>query len=230
MEKKIFHENRSDDTEISYYTMLQDFKIIVLLSQITTLNSYFDVSREKDHELLIIDVKYHNQVTDKFFNWNILRRFENIYSFFNTVKIYTIKNKLIIDNRDIGNKLELIFNLEVNEYKSRLDLIIEVLNRLARLKIKIALEFLELSRYSFNCFNEDIKPKEGYIMKRSDNSRPGCIKAIISCPGISYFFLKWNVRWFVLKDDMICYMNSSSSNIAKDVIYVKKRYFGLIKS
>jgi hypothetical protein len=94
------------------------------------------------------------------------------------------------------NKLELIMSLHIEEYKQRLDLIIEVLNELARMKVKLALEFLEISRYSFNCFNDDNKPKEGYILKRNDSTR--IYKFYKKMSG--YFFL-----FFKMEYKMACF-------------------------
>ena len=75
------------------------------------------------------------------------------------------------------------------------------------------LEFLEISRYSFDSFHEGKKPKEGYVQKKTNRgSFVQCIFCLLPC-----FCKTWQKRWFVLKDDMICYLDNSSSSIGKDV-------------
>lgn len=98
---------------------------------------------------------------------------------------------------------------------------IEVINFLSKFQqvraMSTFLEFFEISRHSFDNPTEITKPMENYILKRS-NSRQGSILSTIFC-----CFRFWQKRWFVLKDDMIFYLDSASSDLAKDV-----KFFNLI--
>jgi hypothetical protein len=78
------------------------------------------------------------------------------------------------------------------------------------------LEFLEISRHSFDCFNDGNKPKEGYVLKKSfsenDNHLLNKICRVCCCQ-------RWQTCWFVIKENMVCYLDNSSSDIGKEVNY-----------
>jgi hypothetical protein len=55
-------------------------------------------------------------------------------------------------------------------------------------------------------------------MKRAESKRKTTFAVICYC-----LFCKcktWKKKWFVLRDDMICYMRDSSSAIGKDVNFI----------
>jgi hypothetical protein len=123
--------------------------------------------------------------------------------------------------------------MKYEDYRTKHTSIIEVLNnflKFEKLRARLSfLEFLEISNYSFDGFNEGVKPKEGYVLKQSNIRKSTSILRCI-CACFICCCKKWQMRWFVLKDDMICYLDNSSASIGKDVhIYNKRRYFGLIK-
>ena len=83
-------------------------------------------------------------------------------------------------------------------------------------------EFFEISSHSFVSYNNGVKPKEGYISKRSEYSlcQATCIelcKCVKCCCCASY--IKY---WFLLKEDMICYLDSSTSQIGKNTFWFDK--------
>jgi len=116
-------------------------------------------------------------------------------------------------------KFEYFINSDAKEYSRKYYLVVEFLNELTKISILrdqiFFLEFFEISRNTLDCITEENKPKEGYIHKRSDNKRRTSFALVFCC-----LFCKcksWKKRWFVLRDDMICYMKDSSSAIGKDV-------------
>ena len=80
-------------------------------------------------------------------------------------------------------------------------------------------EFFNISTASFNQYNEGIKPFEGYVYKKAD---PHCLRKAFSivCYCIEYFaFAQYNLRWIVVKDDCIYYMDKSDSENGKNVYF-----------
>ena len=78
-------------------------------------------------------------------------------------------------------------------------------------------EFFNISTASFNQYNEGIKPFEGYVYKKAD---PHCLRKAFSivCYCIEYFaFAQYNLRWVVVKDDQIFYMDESTSENGKTI-------------
>ena len=80
-------------------------------------------------------------------------------------------------------------------------------------------EFFNISSTSFNQYNEGSKPLEGYVHKKAD---PQCLRKAFSyvCYCIEYFaFAQYNLRWIVVKDDCIYYMEKSDSENGKNVYF-----------
>lgn len=135
-----------------------------------------------------------------------------------------VKNAIKIDDNELMIKFDLFRMIDITQYNYKNNILLSVLNDIInnpKLKsmIKI-LEFLELSLHSFENYDTNdffIKPKEGYILKRSK------LKKYLSC--LQYFCCSnreccsvWQRRWFVLKDDMIFYLDNSFSSIGKEVL------------
>ena len=88
--------------------------------------------------------------------------------------------------------------------------------------ILIFKEFFNISVGSFNQYNSGNKPFEGFCYKKAD---PKCIRTAfsIACNCIEYFaFSQYNLRWIVVKDDCIYYMNKSNSEAGKNVYFFDK--------
>ena len=80
-------------------------------------------------------------------------------------------------------------------------------------------EFFNISAGSFNQYNSGNKPFEGKCYKKAD---PKCIRTAfsIACKCIEYFaFSQYNLRWIVVKDDCIYYMNKSNAESGKNVYF-----------
>ena len=85
--------------------------------------------------------------------------------------------------------------------------------------ILIFKEFFNISVGSFNQYNSGSKPFEGFVYKKAD---PKCIRTAFSivCCCIEHFaFTQYNLRWIVVKDDCIYYMNQSNSDSGKNVYF-----------
>ena len=80
-------------------------------------------------------------------------------------------------------------------------------------------EFFNISVGSFNQYNSGSKPFEGYCYKKAD---PQCLRTVFSyaCKCIEYFaFSQYNLRWIVVKEDCIYYMDKSNSETGKNVYF-----------
>ena len=80
-------------------------------------------------------------------------------------------------------------------------------------------EFFNISGGSFNQYNSGSKPFEGYCYKKAD---PQCLRTVFSyaCKCIEYFaFSQYNLRWIVVKDDCIYYLDKSNSETGKNVYF-----------
>jgi hypothetical protein len=89
------------------------------------------------------------------------------------------------------------------------------------------LEFIEISNFGGELISEGNIPKEGYILKKSQRKRYGCFLNFITC-GLINCCNHWQKRWFILQDEMICYLENSTSNLGKDVrfnFFIFKRIF-----
>ena len=85
-------------------------------------------------------------------------------------------------------------------------------------------EFFNISVGSFNQYNSGSKPFEGYCYKKAD---PQCLRTAfsIACKCIEYFaFAQYNLRWIVVKDDCIYYMDKSNSEMEKMFIFLIEIY------
>ena len=99
------------------------------------------------------------------------------------------------------------------------DEILEFYNNPKIKNIQCFKEFLRISQTSFISDNFGVKPLEGYAYKKAE---PRCFRKFLR---ISFFcfelcyFKGWNKRWIVLRDDMICYLNSPTTLVGKNVYW-----------
>ena len=85
-------------------------------------------------------------------------------------------------------------------------------------------EFFNISSASFNQYNEGVKPYEGYVYKKAD---PQCLRKAfsIACYCIEYFaFAQYNLRWMIVKDDCIYYMDKSDSEAGKHIYFFDRGF------
>ena len=80
-------------------------------------------------------------------------------------------------------------------------------------------EFFEISNHSFVAVNNGIKPKEGEITKQAEYSvcQQTCIDMCHCVKGICC--AGKNKYWFLLKPDMICFLDNSRDNIGKGTFW-----------
>lgn len=116
-------------------------------------------------------------------------------------------------NKLLEKSIEQIKYPEINNL---LNIINEILKYEELKMSRHFIEFLEISQYGLDLLYDGTITKEGYILKKSKNKRYGCFLKFITCCLINCCNC-WQKRWFILQDEMICYLESSVSNIGKDV-------------
>jgi hypothetical protein len=124
-------------------------------------------------------------------------------------------------NNDLQLNIKKLLEKSLEQFKLiEIEVILNIINEILKYEeIKMStrfIEFLELSQYGLDILYDGTITKEGYIYKKTKNKRHGCFVKLITCCLIK-FCNCWQKRWFILQDDMICYLESSVSNIGRDV-------------
>ena len=199
--------------------LLQEFK--AEYSSVSSLLSSSNSSlNEKDHFDVIkfsIKVKavYH-------YSWEVYRKPSEIKKNFADISSELSKKNIILS----GNKNEYFtivagwtddsIQIHINEIENYYKAFFQDFQVYNTLAFK---EFFNISVGSFNQYNSGSKPFEGYCYKKAD---PQCLRTAfsIACKCIEYFaFAQYNLRWIVVKDDCIYYMDKSNSDAGKNVYF-----------
>ena len=131
---------------------------------------------------------------------NFMEPSGNIANIFSTVSTWS-EDSIQMHIKDIENYYKSLFN-DPKVYNT--------------LQFK---EFFNISVGSFNQYNSGSKPFEGYCYKKAD---PQLLRTIFSyaCKCIEYFaFSQYNLRWIVVKEDCIYYLDQSNSETGKNVYF-----------
>ena len=189
------------------------------ISQI--LKNFIQTSSNKDEDLLQFDITLE---TNEKFNWTVYHKANEIRE-----NMKSIQTEISIENIKINAKIQQIIN---NLKNSSIDSILMDKEKMKEIEKGYSdllldfkdssfylMEFFNISLGSFSHYNGGKKPFEGYIEKKSDPRIYRKLLGIV-CPCIENFiFTKYNKRWFVLKDDMIYYSNSSQDSTGKNVYW-----------
>ena len=199
--------------------LLQDLKVeFTSVSQLLTSSSV--TLHQKDHfDIIKLSIKV-KAVYD--YNWDVYRKPSEIKKNFADISSEISKNGSALS----GTKSDIFANVaswpeesiqmhisEIENYYKTLFQDNEIYNTLA------FKEFFNISAGSFNQYNSGSKPFEGYCYKKAD---PQCLRTVFSyaCFCIEYFaFSQYNLRWIVVKDDCIYYMDKSNSESGKNVYF-----------
>lgn len=132
-------------------------------------------------------------------------------------------------NVDLQLNINKLLEKSLEQFKQiEIEVILNIINDILKYdEIKKStrfIEFLELSQYGLDILYEGTITKEGYIYKKTKDKRHSFFTKLITCCLIKYFNC-WQRRWFILQDDMICYLESSVSNIGRDVMSINNNIF-----
>ena len=213
-----------DEDQDKIQVLIQDLKAeFTSVSQLLTSTSL--TLHQKDHFDIIkftIKVKAVYEYT-----WEVYRKPSEIKKNFAEISSEISKNGSALS----GTKSDIFANVaswpdesiqmhvsEIENYYKTLFQDTEIYNTLA------FKEFFNISVGSFNQYNSGSKPFEGYCYKKAE---PQCLRKVfsIACKCIEYFaFSQYNLRWIVVKDDCIYYMDKSNSETGKNVYFFDKDF------
>ena len=198
---------------------LQEFKA-EYTSVTNILDSGLDQLKDKDKFDII---KFTIKVKAVYiYQWEVYRKPSEIKQNFEEIHSELIRNFM----EPSGEKAEIFANVstwednsfqmhikDIEKYYKTLFIDVRIYNTL------VFKEFFNISVGSFNQYNSGSKPFEGYCYKKAD---PQCLRTAFSyaCKCIEYFaFSQYNLRWIVVKEDCIYYMDKSNSETGKNVYF-----------
>ena len=163
------------------------------------------------------------------YSWKIYKTIKQIKELFDQMKKEMSKRE-VVDNNIIA-KCKLIKNYTSGEVFKNIDKIIEymmyIYNATNPNPPESLKEALRISKISFSDGN-GIKPFEGYALKKAEPRGMRNVLKYIFPPSEYIFFHAWNKRWIVLKNDMICYLNSPNILIGKNVYWFDEEIYLIV--
>ena len=200
---------------------------------IETINFKLSFEIAKEHKILqlinirnleltntLINVIFVNDNNNQI-SWTISKSFSQIQDFLISFERIIINSKFNED--DLINDLVIFLK---RDYKSKgfYDDFLKFANLITASYKKIRnmiffLEFFEISLYSFETLEKGIKYKEGYILKKRRKKVPNnsCFQLLFCC-GICQCKV-YSKQWFILKEDMMYYIEKSYNILAKDIVW-----------
>ena len=159
------------------------------------------------------------------YTWDVYRKPSEVKKNFADISSELAKNNIQISSNKadifttVGGWMEETIPTHISEIQNYYKILFQDKQIYNTLAFK---EFLNISVGSFNQYNSGSKPFEGYCYKKAD---PHCLRTAfsIACRCIEYFaFAQYNLRWFVVKEDCIYYMDKSNSDTGKHVYFFDK--------
>ena len=196
-----------------------EFIITSITPTKTTINNILDISTNYNDDIFMFEIKGKTKLNSEI-NWKIYKSHQEIKDLFENIRMEL--NKKNISNTYILNTCKLIkgyLNEEITDnIKTISEYIMNFYNSEDGNKLEILNKALSISVISFvnNC---EIKPLEGYALKKAESRFLRSMLKTIFFPLEYLFFKEWNKRWLVLKDEMICYLNSPKTLAGKNAYW-----------
>ena len=224
------------ELQIVDYNVKQNYPIVKNIS----LTSQSNIEHSFSTNIIIISLEYID-TNNKKYNWEIRQTYklfkemtkfcesrlpERKKTINHTLNNFEKEEKLKKEKTLSPNYLDIfykVYNLSFSKIKElpKNDLInfIQLILKSFLFNFYTVKEFFEISDHSFIQSNNGIKPKEGLITKQAEYSI--CQSTIIDmCHCIKCFCYTGNNKyWFLLKNDMICFLDSSRSDIGKGIFW-----------
>ena len=201
--------------------ILEDINLIIVNGHLSTTNEILEKETEKNEDMFIFDIT--GKTSTFTISWKIYRNAKQIREIFSNLKKNLLKNNIFSKEDPIIEKCQKVKDFTSGELYKNInkisDDILEFYNNPKIKNIQCFKEFLRISATSFISDNFGKKPLEGYAYKKAE---PRGFRFLLrySFFCLEYCFFKgWNKRWVVLKDDMICYLNSPTTSVGKNVYW-----------
>ena len=199
--------------------ILSELIINSIIPQTSTTNEILGTKNQKNKDIIIFEIIGQNFVSQ--ISWKIYKTNKQIRDLFSQTKKEMTKNNTITD--EITKICKTVADYTDGEIYKNLEKIanniIYLYNKTNAKHCTAFKEGLNISSTSFIYENNGVKPFEGFAYKKAE---PRCMRTIfkiVCLPLECCIFKSWNKRWVVLKEDMICYSNDSSTLVGKNVYW-----------
>ena len=216
---KIFNTAQGDYLQSYFKDKSFEFEINVDLVKednelVTHLKNY-----NAENKNCVLSVTYYKESVQT--SWCIIKSYEQINLFLVYLsKIYEYDGF----DPQIQEIIAYLYNKDLNScdpkfFEEFFEFFKKIIQTDALKRKMFVLEFLEMSVYSFNSLIDGVKHKEGFIefLTLPKNSKKTIYKC--SCNSVkneykNAYFVK---RWFILKEDIMFYLDNSCAEYGKDV-------------
>ena len=200
--------------------IFSEFYISSIIPHSSTANQILEKKDYKYNEdIIIFEINGKTKISE--ISWKIYKTHKQVRELFNQTKKELSKRNLL--DEEISVLCKTVNDYTNGEIYRHIDQIskdiIYLYNNTGAKQCESFREGLRISATSFLYENNGIKPVEGYAYKKAE---PRCLRTIfrIFCfPFESCIFKSWNKRWIILKDDMICYLNTPNTLVGKNVYW-----------
>lgn len=184
-----------------------------------------NLKTKKEVEIIFFYLSYNSPIS--VFKWDITKTLKSFKNLIAKIQFEITNQNLKAPGKRLTYLMNMIPESNFVQLKAREEEIKEFIDLLGiyePLKQAVFLhEYFEVSRHSFIPYNNGIKPKEGYICKQSEytNCQKTCI-SLCACIECCCCCTSWLKCWFLLKPDMLCYLDDSTSSIGKGTFWFDK--------
>lgn len=214
-------DNVDNESISSTRSSLYQQKIRLAPVKVLPLSQIINKVLLDDRVVLVIKVFYYIDNKDPF-TWELFKSYKQLRKLFKLLnRIINSQSLNFYLKRSLALNFFYLESLKADKLEGKEAMIIDVLNYILsfpELETSVIItEFLEISSFSFDNEAQRIKPKEGYILKRSrmNSNKTTWFKPILAkcCRWYTY----WHRRWFILKDEMLSHLDSNNSIVGRDV-------------
>ena len=215
------HDNQQKQNDDTDEVEQNEIKFENIIIKVKYLNALSILSKYEEEIIIPEPFIEFNMQLEKY-KWDVYRKPNEIRQNFEDI-IDQLDKKNLNPKSEIRGILTQISNWNNDQIQLNLETIKkyyttlfkdDIINKTLSLK-----EFFNISSASFNQYNTGVKPFEGWGYKKAD---PHCLRKAFSiiCYCIEYFaFAQYNLRWVVLTDDHIYYMENSDSKKGKNLYF-----------
>lgn len=212
----LLQENKSIKyNKLNSYLKYDDLKFTIEILKDNN-HSYNSIMKELNTATQYIIFKVVYEDSNSKIVWEIIKSKKELHDFLELILKDFHKNKTgLLKEHILEIKKLLKTNILIKHKISFCNLINMIAKNLDIMKKIYFLEFFEISKISFIYFAQGRKIKEGYAMKHSKPKQPGCCHFLMCCCVLNC--RKFYRKWFILREDMVFFIDDSSCNMAMDV-------------
>ena len=191
-----------------------EFVITSVTCNTSTSNEILETNDTLNDDIIILDIIGKTNLTE--ISWKVYKTYKQIRDLFNQTR-KEMEKRHIIDEKSstICKSVYDFTNGELYRNKDKVAKYIKFLfNEAGAKNCDVFREELSMSATSFLYENKGIKPFEGFAYKKAE---PRFLGALIKL--FCFCCERWNKRWILLKDDMICYLNNPNTLVGKNVYW-----------